>query len=372
MNHKFSILSLIAILAFSSCIPQRKYNELKMSYDDILTQIATYKTDSRNLQTDVSSLNSQIESLYNNIAQLKEDTAFLGGRLRKVESSTEEFGAELDDRNKQLETSIKDREALSMELENKRQELNRKEQQLDDRNKELQSKQEAFTLQQAEAETLKKQLTEQQKAVEAKEKLLTEQQASMSSKDADIASLNTNLADREAKVQELEGMIDAQTTAVSELEGKINSALTDFNTSELVVTRKNGKVYVSLQEKLLFQSGSTTIDSKGKEAIGQIASVLKSNADVEVSIEGHTDNVPYNGSGKVKDNWDLSVLRATSVVRILVQDYGIPASRILASGKGEHDPVSDNASADGKKQNRRIEIILSPNLDELFELLESK
>ena len=209
-------------------------------------------------------------------------------------------------------------------------------------------------------------LEEKTKKMALQEKELSDKEAALGGKDSDIESLKAGLDEREAKVAELEDAINSQTNAIQDLESKINQALVNFNASELNVSRKNGKVYVSLQEKLLFQSGSTTIDSKGREAIGQVANVLRNNPEIDIAIEGHTDNVPYKGSGKVKDNWDLSVLRATSVVRILVEEHGISQGRVLASGRGEYDPVSDNGTTDGKKQNRRIEIILSPKLEDLF------
>lgn len=186
---------------------------------------------------------------------------------------------------------------------------------------------------------------------------------------------NQELADdlfkREQRVLELEKILEEKDAAVRELKKKVTDALLNFSDSDLSVEIKNGKVYVSLSEKLLFKSGSITVDTKGKTALSQLASALKGNADLNVLVEGHTDNVPFSNKKQyMSDNWDLSVLRATSIVRILTEN-GISPGIISAAGKGEYLPVANNDSAENKALNRRTEIILTPKLDELFQLLES-
>ncbi len=152
---------------------------------------------------------------------------------------------------------------------------------------------------------------------------------------------------------------------VNALKKAVSDALVGFENNGLTVTKKNGKVYVSMEEKLLFASGSTVVDSKGEGALKEIAKVLEKNADINVLIEGHTDNVPISG-GAIKDNWDLSVLRATSVVRILTKHADIDPTRLTPAGRGPYLPVDNANSTDARRKNRRIEIILSPKLDELF------
>ncbi len=182
--------------------------------------------------------------------------------------------------------------------------------------------------------------------------------------------LALDLSKREAKVAELERLISEKDKAVQSLKKRVTDALLNFQASDLSVEVKNGKVYVSLAEKLLFNSGSTKVDSKGETALKQLANALSGNSDVNIMVEGHTDNVPLSGSGKYSDNWDLSVIRATSIVRILVNN-GISSEVITASGRGEFSPVAENSSAENKALNRRTEIILTPKLDELFQLLET-
>lgn len=183
--------------------------------------------------------------------------------------------------------------------------------------------------------------------------------------------LAEDLAKREQRVLELEKILEEKDAAVQELKRKVTDALLNFSDSDLSVEVKNGKVYVSLSEKLLFKTGSINVDSKGKTALSQLASALAGNKDLNVMVEGHTDNVPF-GSKKqyMSDNWDLSVLRATSIVRILTEN-GIDPSIISAAGKGEFQPVASNDSAENKSLNRRTEIILTPKLDELFQILEN-
>jgi chemotaxis protein MotB len=157
---------------------------------------------------------------------------------------------------------------------------------------------------------------------------------------------------------------------VAALKAKVNDALLGFTDKGLSITQKNGKVYVSMDEKLLFKSGSYDIDPQGASAIKELGKVLAANADINVMIEGHTDDVPYHGKGDMKDNWDLSVKRATTIVRTLL-DAGVSGKRVIASGHAEYAPLSTDKTTASRQKNRRTEIILTPKLDELFSILES-
>ncbi|MFT6972514.1 MAG: chemotaxis protein MotB, partial [Roseivirga sp.] len=183
--------------------------------------------------------------------------------------------------------------------------------------------------------------------------------------------LAVDLAKREIRVVELEKIIADKEAAVQALKNKVTTALLNFNEDELKVEVRNGKVYVSLAEQLLFQSGSIQVDQKGVNALKQLAGAIKSNPDINIMVEGHTDNVQFSKKVQyMSDNWDLSVLRATSIVRILT-DGGVSPTAITASGKGESSPLVANDNPENKAKNRRTEIILTPKLDELFKLLES-
>ena len=176
------------------------------------------------------------------------------------------------------------------------------------------------------------------------------------------------IAEQARRLGILQDIIDTQAEITTRLRNSIGNALKNYKTDELTVYMKDGNVHVSLAEKLLFKSGSDVVDSKGKAALKSLASVLNSSDDFTVAINGHTDDVPIN-TKIFEDNWDLSTARATSIVRILTIDNGFDSSRITASGKSQFHPVSVNTTAEGRADNRRTEVILSPDLQEIYKLL---
>jgi chemotaxis protein MotB len=184
-------------------------------------------------------------------------------------------------------------------------------------------------------------------------------------------SLSNSLAEREKKVKELEEVLDNKDKAVQDLRNKISNALLNFKENDISVKVKNGKVYVSLAEQLLFGSGSIKVDNKGVAALQQLAKAIKDQKDINIMVEGHTDNVPVSKkSSYMNDNWDLSVMRATSITRILTT-AGVSPEQITASGRSEYVPRAKNDSPESRQKNRRTEIIITPNLNELFRILES-
>jgi len=188
-----------------------------------------------------------------------------------------------------------------------------------------------------------------------------------------LKALNTQsemtIADQAIRLQNLQNIIQKQKDMMTKLKNSVTNALLNYSADELSVYIKDGNVYVSMQENLLFKSGSDVVDPKGKEALGKLAMVLKNTADITVLIEGHTDNMPIK-TNKYKDNWDLSTARATSIVRVLTKDNAFDPNRITAAGKSSFHPVKGNETAEGRAANRRTEVILSPDLKELFKLLE--
>ena len=183
------------------------------------------------------------------------------------------------------------------------------------------------------------------------------------------SSSKMTIAEQAKRLKTLQDLIQSQRDVMNKLKKSIADALINFKADELSVYIKDGKVYVSLQEKLLFKSGSAVVDPKGKQALASLARVLNSTPDISVMIEGHTDTIPIKKE-KFEDNWSLSVSRATSIVRILTVENGFDSHRIIASGKGEFSPVLSNATTEGRAGNRRTEIILSPDLNEIFKLLD--
>lgn len=188
---------------------------------------------------------------------------------------------------------------------------------------------------------------------------------------SELNKLNDDLDKKQLRLYELESILRKQDSILNVLNTSVKNALLGFNADELSVEMKNGKVYVSMSDKLLFKSGDARVESKGKEALKKLAEVLNKNTDVSIAIEGHTDNVPIK-TAIYKDNWDLSAARATNVVRLLTDEFKMDAHRLTASGKGEYFPVADNTSVEGKAKNRRTEIVLSPKLDELMKLISVK
>ncbi|PKP19233.1 MAG: flagellar motor protein MotB [Bacteroidetes bacterium HGW-Bacteroidetes-21] len=191
---------------------------------------------------------------------------------------------------------------------------------------------------------------------------------SLKQKSEELIAKEKLLQDREKALNDLQQIISRQDSVTKRLNDILRKALLGFQSDELSVEIKNGKVYVSMSDKLLFKSGSASIEAKGKEAIKVLADVLDKNSDIDILVEGHTDNIPIKTS-IYHDNWDLSVSRATSIVRILTEEYKIAPVRLTASGKGEYSPKSLNSTPEGRANNRRTEIILTPKLDEIMKLI---
>lgn len=184
-----------------------------------------------------------------------------------------------------------------------------------------------------------------------------------------VTQLSTDLQKREARLKEVEDILKRRDEATNALRAKLQQALLGFQQSGLSVDIRNGKVYVSLTDKLLFPSGSIVIDDKGKAALKQLAVVLNKEPDINIAVEGHTDNKKVVNLGQIKDNWDLSVLRATSVARYLTETESVDPKRVTATGKGQFQPIDPANTPEALAKNRRIEIVLTPKLDELYNLI---
>jgi chemotaxis protein MotB len=185
-----------------------------------------------------------------------------------------------------------------------------------------------------------------------------------------VGELSSDLKKREARLKEVEDILRKRDEATNALKNKLQQALLGFQQNGLTVDIRNGKVYVSLTDKLLFPSGSIVIDARGKMALEQLAAVLNKEPDINIAVEGHTDNKKVVNLGQIKDNWDLSVLRATSVARYLTEIEKVDPHRITATGKSEYQPVDTADTPEALAKNRRIEIVLTPKLDELYNLIK--
>ncbi|MEN9523574.1 MAG: hypothetical protein RL065_1951 [Bacteroidota bacterium] len=316
------IFILLLSIAISSCVTQKKYttdlNNCKTKSDSIAAALQLNYKERNKLQ-------SFLEESNNHLTALSSDSSTTHEALDKQNK----LNAELLSANELL---MKQKKELLENSSNRNQQLN----------EELQKKQQELEAKQTELEN----------------------------KELSINGLNNELKVRMLKVKELENILNSKDSAVNNLKKKITAALEGYDESELKVERKNGKVYVSMAEKLLFKSGSADVDIKGKGALKKLAEVLNKNTDINVTVEGHTDNAPFNHESYPRDNWDLSVLRATTIVKVLT-DAKVDAKRVTASGHGEYFPVAENNTKAGKSLNRRTEIILTPKLDELIKVLEN-
>ena len=217
------------------------------------------------------------------------------------------------------------------------------------------------------------------KAKETKKLLeqLEQSQSELFDKEDELNKLSNSLdakkqelEERSARVAELETIINKKDSIVTALKQSISKALIGLEGDGITIEQRNGKVYISLEEDLLFASGKYEVNSGGITALNKLATALTSQKDLEILVEGHTDSIPLRGKGMIKDNWDLSVMRATNVVKVLLKNPTLDPLQLTAAGRAEFIPIESNKTSDGRSANRRIEMILSPNLDDLFELLE--
>jgi len=324
---------MIFLIIVAGCVPTQKYREME----------------SKKME-----LNEERDELFGSNEKLSVDNLEMKSRISKLESELEEI---------ETEQGIVEEEYDKLKVVYD--ELNRR---YDD----LRQSQDAL-LKGHNRET-KRLLTELQSAQQdliAKEDRLRELEDNASRKMVDLERLRAELEVRNQRLIELEQILNAKDAQMNSLKDAISAALYGFEKEGLSVYTKNGMLYVSMDEKLLFQTGSITVDPRGVEALKTLAGVLEKNRDIKINVEGHTDDVPVRANASFADNWDLSVKRATSIVRILLDNSSINPTRLTASGRGEFLPIDNAGSVEARQKNRRTEIILTPRLDELYNLLES-
>ena len=304
-------LGLLIVALSTSCVSKKIYTDLESKYADL-------KKENR-------SISDENADLLKSKSQLELDQEALNKELAKVKSEREKLQADYAALNKKMDV-LKDSYAA-----------------------------------------LEKNSSESLKANMAKNRELLEQ---LGAKEKALALEQEQLNKNNQRLQELEALIAAKEESMRKLKETLSKALNSFEGKGLTVEQKNGKVYVSMENKLLFKSGSWAVGSEGKNAIVEVGKVLGDNPDISVLIEGHTDDVPYAGSGPIADNWDLSTKRAIAIVAILSENKAVNKQNLTAAGRGEFSPLASNATAEGKAKNRRIEIILTPRLDEIAEMLK--
>lgn len=309
------------IYILSSCVPQRKYAELEASRNATLEENKTLRAEADKLAAQNSELQSERDTYKKEADQLASDTSRLGRDYRQLRTQYDKI-IELNDILAAQRTNL-----LT---------------QTTDENKRL-----ATDLQQL------------QTVLQKREELATVLEREL--KDKERA-----LVEKQRRLDELEKLLSDQQDASTQLKKKLENALLGFKDKGLTVSEKNGKVYVSMEAKLLFASGSTEVDSQGRKALVDVAKAIESEGTLEIMVEGHTDTDPLNGTAYPKDNWDLSVLRATEVVKIILASSKVKPTILSAAGRSEYYPIN----ASDKSKNRRIEIILQPKLDELYKIIQ--
>ena len=309
---KKASLGLLVLALSTSCVSKKIYNDLETKYSDLKKENRSIADENSELKKAKSQLELDRDKLTKNLASAKDDLAKqkadLAAAQNKFKVLQDSYNALEKNSNDALEKNMNKNRDLLAELE-------------------------------------------------AKSKKLAEEQARL---DKTASRLN-----------ELEAMIAAKEEAMRKLKETLSKALNGFEGKGLTVEQKNGKVYVSMENKLLFNSGSWAVGSEGRKAVVELGKVLGDNPDLSVLIEGHTDDDPYAGSGPIANNWDLSTKRATAIVAILSENAKINKQKLTAAGRSEFSPLASNATPEGKAKNRRIEIILTPRLDEIADMLNS-
>jgi len=311
-------LAVLTLVIISSCVSPKVYKELEGKY-------ANLKQENRKLSEENEMLLSEKTAAENELKQLKSAFDEAVAERDKLQSDYNAAKANLDNLKASYDALEKNSSAAIAANSQKNRELLAQ----------LEAKEQALAAENQRLESLKK-----------------------------------ALEDRSNRVAELEKVIADKDAAMTALKNAISRALTDFEGKGLTVEQRDGKVYVSMENKLLFNSGSWAVGTEGKRAVQQLGTVLAQNPDIAVLIEGHTDNVPYKGDGQLSGNWDLSTKRATAIVNILRENAGINPENLTAAGRGEFAPIAINDTPEGKAKNRRIEVILTPKLDELSKLLK--
>ena len=330
---KKSILYLSAILFLvSSCVAPKIHNSLLSEHETANNKLSASEKKVLQLNNDLEEKEGKIFILETQLSELRNDSVQNGKALTFLQDKYNELSDTYD-----LLTSKNSRYMADKAKETKK---------------------------------LLEQLEQAQTALFEKEDELNNLSNSLGIKEEELKLAEQELSARSIRVTDLETIINRKDSMVTALKKSISKALIGLEGEGLTIEKRNGKVYISLEEDLLFASGKYVVNSGGVTALNKLATALSTQTDLEILVEGHTDNIPLSGKGLVKDNWDLSVMRATNVVKVLTKNQSLNPLQLTAAGRAEFVPIASNETKQGRSSNRRIEMILSPNLDDLFDLLE--
>jgi len=311
-------LLIIIVLIMTGCVSSKKYNDLLTNYNNQRENFNQTKSLLEQTSKDLQNTKSDLQDCLKTGSILKEDN-------RNLKEDNTLSKQEIKELQKQLKTS---NSKINEVLNDKSQHL-----------------------------------------AEMSDNLAIKEQE-LIQKERNLDSLQTTMLVFQEQINKMKQQLEASNKKLEDIHSKLKNALLGFENKGLSIENKNGKIYVSMDEKLLFSSGSWQVNSEGKQALLEMATILSNNPDIDIMVEGHTDNVELKGKNQIKDNWDLSVMRATSITKILLNDTGISPQRIIPCGRGEYMPIADNKTTEGKAKNRRTEIILSPKIGELLNILE--
>lgn len=335
INHKITCFLAAGIIlsTFQACVPARKFEDLQKREKSCQDENSQLRNDNQRLLTENTEMKASGATMQKNLLDLVKDTTDMGNAYNRLTSLYGELNKSYDkllsNNEKLLAGNTEETRKLIAELNNTRNELQRRE------------------------DRMKKDSLD------------------LNEREKNLNELREGIRLKQARVDELEGILNRTDSTVNGLKKAVSDALLGYENNGLSVYRKNGQVYVSMEERLLFASGSTNVEKEGEKALKDLAKLLGTKKDINIMVEGHTDNIPINGTlaSGAKDNWELSVLRATSVSKILLKENSIDPLRITASGKGSYFPIDPANTTEARKKNRRTEIILTPKLDELMKVL---
>src|SRR6056297_1145544 len=326
-------LFLAVFILLSACVPKKEFQKVQQSKNECASAREKLERENRKMKVENKELESKLGVLKDKVARLEKDSVQRAKRItfykNKNERLEDKYRSLKSTQNQLLKGTDKETKELLREIQTTQETLQQKEDRL---------------------------------------RLLADD---LNSKEQNLSQLRKELESKKKRLIELERVLQKKDSVVQAIKEKVNSALYGFKDQGLDVHIKNGKVYVSMDEKLLFPSGSSEIDQSGVAALKKLARVLERNPDINIMVEGHTDDVPYISDEAIKDNWDLSVKRATAVVRVLLNSGNIKGKRIIAAGRSKYLPLQPNTTEEGKRKNRRTEIILTPKLGKLLQILNT-
>ena len=326
------LLFSLTTLTITSCVSPKIHNALVSDFEDNERSLSIKEQENLKLSEQLDEINAKVKLLQEKVFNLRNDSIQNGNSLMLLQDKFDELNTAYD-----LLVSKNTRQMSEKAKETK---------------------------------LLLEQLDEVQSKLLKKEDELNELSLNLKNKENELNKAQKDLNERSERVIELEKIIQQKDSSVTAIKKKVQQALIGLEGDGLTIEQRNGKIYISLEEDLLFESGKYIINENGVNALNKLSSALASQLDLEILVEGHTDNIQGSGRGAIKDNWDLSVMRATSVVRILLENQAMNPLQLTAAGRGEHNPIATNETPEGRKMNRRIEMILSPSLDDLYDILE--